>query len=183
MGTSSSQFRLSLAATAASILGVVGWGLGLAAPGASARGAGADLPWQTYEAEAMAGTGTVLGPKYDPFLLETEASGQQCVRLAAAGEHVEFKARAEANTAVIRFSLPDARTGGGTSTALRLLVNGRVVASLSTEEPEVTIGVSRPGIYCAVAVGAPSAGGPLRLAGPLSWIVGPSDISNDIPRR
>ena len=58
---------------------------------------------------------------------------------------------------------------------VRLLVNGRVVASLSPEEPEVTIGVSRPGIYCAVAVGAPSAGGPLRLAGPLSWIVGPSD--------
>jgi nigerose phosphorylase len=37
---------------------------------------GADLPWTTYEAEAMKSTGVVLGPKYDPYLVETESSGR-----------------------------------------------------------------------------------------------------------
>jgi len=31
------------------------------------RGVGADMPWTTYQAEDMKTTGTVLGPKYDPY--------------------------------------------------------------------------------------------------------------------
>src|SRR5882757_4973774 len=81
---------------------------------------GADLPWTTYEAEAMHTTGTVLGPQYAPYLLETESSGQKCVKLAAAGEYVEFAAVAEANALVIRYSLPDSRDGGGTQASLVL---------------------------------------------------------------
>ncbi len=42
---------------------------------------GADIPWITYEAEDMTNTGTVLRPKYDPYLVETESSGQKCVTL------------------------------------------------------------------------------------------------------
>ena len=38
---------------------------------------GADVPWITYEAEDMATTGVVLGPKYGPNVLETEASGRK----------------------------------------------------------------------------------------------------------
>src|SRR5579872_3110089 len=83
--------------------------------------AGADLPWTTYEAEAMKTNGAVLGPKYGPFLVEMEASGQKCVKLAGAGDYVEFTATTEANALVIRYSLPDAEKGGGVETSLRLL--------------------------------------------------------------
>jgi hypothetical protein len=94
-------------------------------------GVGADLPWTTYEAEAMKSTGLVLGPKYDPNRVETEASGQKCVKLVAAGEFVEFPAAAAANALVIRYSLPDAKAGGGTSTSLVLFINGTEVRTLS----------------------------------------------------
>ncbi|HEY4301569.1 MAG TPA: glycosyl hydrolase family 28-related protein [Candidatus Didemnitutus sp.] len=104
-------------------------GLGSLAP-VSARAVGADLPWTTYEAEEMKTTGTVLGPKYAPFLVETESSHQQCVKLSASGQYVEFKAAGEANAMIVRYSLPDAEKGG-TGTALDLLVNGRVIRSLA----------------------------------------------------
>ncbi|HVU15411.1 MAG TPA: glycosyl hydrolase family 28-related protein [Candidatus Didemnitutus sp.] len=97
--------------------------------GGRAASRGADLPWTTLEAEDMETSGTVLGPKYDPFLVETESSHQRCVRLAA-GEFVEFSAPAEANALVVRFSLPDAEKGGGTATQLDLEINGHRVRSL-----------------------------------------------------
>jgi hypothetical protein len=92
---------------------------------------GADIPWTTYEAEAMKTTGVVRGPKYDPHQLETEASGQKCVQLTAAGEFVEFTAQAKANTLVIRFSLPDSTDGDGTKASLSLVINGQPVRTLS----------------------------------------------------
>jgi hypothetical protein len=45
---------------------------------ATRGGIGADIPWMTYRAADMKTTGTVLGPKYAPFLVETESSGQKC---------------------------------------------------------------------------------------------------------
>jgi hypothetical protein len=79
----------------------------------------------------MKGTGAILGPKYDPNLVETESSGQMCVKLTAVGEYVEFTATADANAMVIRYSLPDAKEGGGTSTKLDLYVNGGKVRTLA----------------------------------------------------
>jgi Pectate lyase superfamily protein len=99
--------------------------------GRARAGVGADRPWTTYEAEGMKSTGLVLGPKYDPYQVETESSGQKCVQLGAAGEFVEFPAAADANALVIRYSLPDAKAGGGTTTRLDLLVNGKKVRTLS----------------------------------------------------
>lgn len=78
----------------------------------------------------MKTTGTVLGPRYEPFLVETESSGQQCVKLAVAGEYVEFTVGAAANALVLRYSLPDAPKGGGTSSTLGLYVNGQLVRTL-----------------------------------------------------
>ena len=98
---------------------------------ATAAPLGADLDWTTYEAEAMKTTGTVLGPKYTTFLVETESSGQQCVKLAAAGEYVEFTATAGANALVVRFNLPDSKQGGGVTSALDLFINGRPVRTLA----------------------------------------------------
>src|SRR3954469_2163573 len=88
---------------------------------------GADIPWTTYEAEEMKTTGTVLGPKYAPFLVETESSHQKCVKLAASGEYVEFTAQARANAMVIRYSLPDSPKGGGINSSLRLTRNGQLL--------------------------------------------------------
>jgi hypothetical protein len=92
---------------------------------------GADSPWTTYEAEGMKTTGLVLGPRYDPNVVETESSGQKCVKLAAAGDFLEFTATASANAMVIRYSLPDAKEGGGTSAGLDLYVNGEKVRALA----------------------------------------------------
>jgi hypothetical protein len=91
---------------------------------------GADMPWTTYEAESMKSTGTVLGPKYDPYLVETESSGQKCVKLAVAGEFVEFIAASNANALVMRYNLPDSPAGGGTRSALDLLINGKLIKTL-----------------------------------------------------
>jgi len=89
------------------------------------------MPWTTYEAEGMKTTGLVLGPRYDPNLVETESSGQKCVKLVAEGEFVEFTADASANAAVVRYSLPDSKEGGGTNASLDLFINGRKVRALA----------------------------------------------------
>jgi hypothetical protein len=91
---------------------------------------GADIPWTTYEASGMKTTGAVLGPKYDPNTVETESTGQKCVKLSAAGQFVEFTAAGRANALVVRYSLPDAREGGGTTTGLDLYINGNKVRTL-----------------------------------------------------
>lgn len=96
-------------------------------PGALRAGAGADVPWTTYEAEAMKTTGTLLGPKYEPFLVETESSGQKCVKLDSAGEYVEFTANGPANGMVLRYSLPDSPDGGGLNSTISLYQNGKLV--------------------------------------------------------
>jgi hypothetical protein len=91
---------------------------------------GAGTPWITHEAAGMKTTGLVLGPRYDPNTVETESSGQKCVKLVGAGEYLEFTAGAKANALVIRYSLPDAEEGGGASAALDLYVNGMKVRTL-----------------------------------------------------
>jgi hypothetical protein len=91
---------------------------------------GADIPWTTYEAEDMTNTGTTLGPKYDPYLVETESSGQKCVKLDTAGQFVEFTAQSPASAIVVRYSLPDALGGGGINSTISLYQNGKFVQKL-----------------------------------------------------
>lgn len=88
---------------------------------------GAAIPWTTYEAEQMRTTGTILGPAYGPYRVETESSGQRCVKLGAKSQYVEFAATADANSMVIRFSLPDDQGGNGTSSTLGIYQNGKLV--------------------------------------------------------
>jgi Pectate lyase superfamily protein len=88
---------------------------------------GATIPWTTYEAEQMRTTGTVLGARYDPYQVETESSGQRCVKLTGAGQYVEFTAGRAANSLVIRYSLPDAPAGNGMRSSLQIYRNGRLV--------------------------------------------------------
>ena len=105
--------------------------LSLAISPSSARASvGAEIPWTTYEAENMKTTGTVLAPKYEPFLVETESSGQKCVKLNAAGEFVEFAASQPANAMVVRYSLPDSPNGGGLNSTISLFKNGKFVRNI-----------------------------------------------------
>ena len=105
--------------------------LSLAVGSSRARaGIGADMPWTTYEAEDMKTSGTVLGPKYGPSLVEMESSHQKCVKLGAAGEYVEFVAQAPANAVVVRYSLPDSPAGGGINSTISLYQNGKLVKNL-----------------------------------------------------
>jgi len=91
---------------------------------------GAEVPWTTYEAENMKTTGTVFGPKYEPFLVETESSGQKCVKLNAAGEFVEFAASTSANAMVVRYSLPDSTNGGGVNSSISIFRNGKFLRNI-----------------------------------------------------
>ncbi len=93
-------------------------------------GIGADIPWTTYEAEDMRTTGTVLGPRYAPNLVETESSGQKCVKLVDAGQYVEFTVQTPANAMVVRYSLPDSPDGGGINSTLSLYQNGKLIKKL-----------------------------------------------------
>ena len=88
---------------------------------------GAVIPWTTYEAEHLPTTGTVIGPKYDPYAVETESSGQRAVKLGSSGQFIELTASARANSLVIRFSLPDGGNGGGRSATLGLYKNGSLI--------------------------------------------------------
>ena len=65
-----------------------------------------------------------------PFLVETESSGQKCVKLAIAGEYVEFTAQSPANAMVVRYSLPDSPNGGGVNSTISLYQNGRLVKKI-----------------------------------------------------
>ncbi len=88
---------------------------------------GATIPWTTYEAEQMKTTGTVLGPKYGPYQVETESSGQKCVKLKAKGQFVEFTSSVIANSLVIRYSLPDKKEGNGLNATLGIYKNGKLI--------------------------------------------------------
>ncbi|MFF0201185.1 discoidin domain-containing protein [Streptomyces sp. NPDC005017] len=95
-------------------------------------GRGADMPYDMYEAEdgATGGGATVLGPNRNVGDLAGEASGRKAVSLDATGEYVEFTTRAETNTLVTRFSIPDAAGGGGTDSTINVYVDGVFKKSL-----------------------------------------------------
>ncbi|XVV00292.1 CARDB domain-containing protein [Actinosynnema sp. CA-248983] len=98
-------------------------------------GRGAAVPYTTYEAEAAQYQGTLLTA--DPLRtfghtnFATESSGRQSVRLTTAGQFVEFTSTAQANSIVVRNSIPDAPGGGGIDATISLYVNGSFVQKLT----------------------------------------------------
>ncbi|WP_033436136.1 glycosyl hydrolase family 28-related protein [Saccharothrix sp. NRRL B-16314] len=87
-------------------------------------GRGADVAFLEQEAENVPTTGTVIGPDRTAYSLPSEASGRMAVRLAP-GEHVEFTLPKAANGITVRYSIPDAPTGGGITAPLDVTVNGK----------------------------------------------------------
>jgi len=95
-------------------------------------GRGANLPFDTYEAEdgATGGGAVVVGPNRVVGDLAGEASGRRAVTLGQAGSYVEWTTRASTNTLVVRFSMPDAAGGGGTDGSLAVYVDGDFVKNI-----------------------------------------------------
>lgn len=93
---------------------------------------GAQLPFLTYEAEDGETNASVvpatihLPPPDGSVQPEDEASGRRFVKLTNTGDYVQFKVIAQANTIVIRNSVPDAPNGGGLTTTLSVYLNGQL---------------------------------------------------------
>ncbi|MFA3878561.1 discoidin domain-containing protein [Streptomyces sp. MMCC 100] len=89
-------------------------------------GRGANMPYDMYEAEdgTVGGGATVVGPNRTIGDIAGEASGRKAVHLDKTGEYVEFTTKADTNTLVARFSIPDAPGGGGIDATLDVYVDG-----------------------------------------------------------
>ncbi|WP_435831121.1 galactose-binding domain-containing protein [Polymorphospora rubra] len=91
-------------------------------------GRGAAVPWVSYEAEDANYQGVLL--QADPLRtfghtnFATESSGRESVRLNSTGQFVEFTSTNQANSIVVRNSIPDAANGGGIEATISLYVNG-----------------------------------------------------------
>ncbi|MGW0215484.1 CARDB domain-containing protein [Micromonospora chokoriensis] len=90
-------------------------------------GRGAAVPYTSYEAEAGRYSGTLL--ETDPLRtfghtnFASESSGRKSVRLTSTGQFVEFTSANQANSIVVRNSIPDAPGGGGIEATISLYVN------------------------------------------------------------
>ncbi|SEL85651.1 glycosyl hydrolase family 28-related protein [Streptacidiphilus jiangxiensis] len=129
--------QLTTAAVTVALLAAVG-GTGTAhavanAPGAVVtkagiapsltRGRGADLGFAEQNAFNARTDGTVIGPDTTPYTLASEATGRKAVSLTP-GQYVEFTLPADTNAITVRYSIPDAPTGGGITAPLDVTVNG-----------------------------------------------------------
>ncbi|HCT81038.1 MAG TPA: mycodextranase [Micromonosporaceae bacterium] len=88
-------------------------------------GRGARVPFAEQEAENARTNGEIIGPDRRAYTLPSEASGRRAVRLDAAGEYVEFTLTRPANSLNVRYSIPDAVTGGGITGPLDVYVDGK----------------------------------------------------------
>ncbi|WP_030440979.1 glycosyl hydrolase family 28-related protein [Actinoplanes subtropicus] len=84
-------------------------------------GRGATVAFTEQEAESAATDGTVIGPGRDAYTLPAEASGRSAVQLAP-GQWVEFTLPRATNAITVRYSIPDAPTGGGITAPLAVKV-------------------------------------------------------------
>jgi hypothetical protein len=85
-------------------------------------GRGAQLGIVEQEAENAATNGTILPFDTSAYTLSGEASGRQAVNLAP-GQNVAFTLTQPANAMTIRYSIPDAPTGGGIDAPLTVSVD------------------------------------------------------------
>ncbi|MCU7723101.1 right-handed parallel beta-helix repeat-containing protein [Actinoplanes sp. KI2] len=84
-------------------------------------GRGATVGFTEQEAESAPTSGTVIGPGRSAYTLPAEASGRSAVQLAP-GQWVEFTLPKATNAITVRYSIPDAPTGGGRTAPLAVKV-------------------------------------------------------------
>ncbi|WP_435820607.1 glycosyl hydrolase family 28-related protein [Micromonospora purpureochromogenes] len=93
-------------------------------------GRGADVGFLEQEAERATTNGTVIGPGRTAYTLASEASGRRAVSLAP-GQFVEFTLPAATNAITVRYSIPDAPTGGGITAPLDVSVGHRAARTMT----------------------------------------------------
>ncbi|MFJ6200087.1 glycosyl hydrolase family 28-related protein [Micromonospora sp. NPDC092111] len=93
-------------------------------------GRGARVGFLEQEAENARTDGEVIGPDRTAYTLPSEASGRRAVRLTP-GRYVEFVLPAAANAITVRYSIPDAPTGGGITAPLDVSANGRPIRTMT----------------------------------------------------
>jgi hypothetical protein len=86
------------------------------------KGRGAKVPFVEIEAEHATHNGQVIGNSRIYGQLSSEASGRRAVTLSAVGQHVEFTLPIQANSIVVRYSLPDSPDGKGRDATMELSV-------------------------------------------------------------
>jgi hypothetical protein len=98
-------------------------------------GRGAAVPYAEYEAEAARYQGTLVEADalrtFGHTNFGTESSGRKSVRLNSTGQFVEFTSANQANSIVVRNSIPDAPGGGGTTATISLYANDQFVQKLT----------------------------------------------------
>jgi len=99
---------------------------------AQSGSAGAAVPYFEMEAENAATNGTILASSRAAHTLAGEASGRQAVTLSTQGQYVEFTLPQQANSIVVRYSLPDSADGKGITAPLSLYINGQ-------HQPDLTL--------------------------------------------
>jgi uncharacterized protein YjdB len=108
-------------------------GIGLAQSDGLPRGA-YDAPYTRYESEdATRGGGAVLrtSPAFVQTDVASEASNQKYVALPTSGSSVSWPIARPGAGVDLRFTIPDAASGGGVSGSLNLYVNGVLVRTIS----------------------------------------------------
>ncbi|MCM4080716.1 CARDB domain-containing protein [Paractinoplanes hotanensis] len=98
-------------------------------------GRGAATPYVSYEAEAARYSGTLVEADalrtFGHTNFGTESSGRKSVRLNSTGQFVEFTSVNQANSIVVRNSIPDAPNGGGQTATISLYANDQFVQKLT----------------------------------------------------
>jgi parallel beta-helix repeat protein len=119
----------------------------VAHPAAAAAGAGATLPFTSYEAEAgtLGGGATAVSltaaPTTQYSSAALEASGHAYVHLAASGQSVQWtnNTGAPVSAVNVRLSIPDSSGGGGTTATLDLYVNGAFRQALNVNSKQTWV--------------------------------------------
>ncbi|MEU8814745.1 CARDB domain-containing protein [Actinoplanes sp. NPDC048796] len=98
-------------------------------------GRGAAVPYVSYEAESGTYSGTLVEADakrtFGHTNFGTESSGRKSVRLTATGQYVQVTSAIQANSIVVRNSIPDAPGGGGQSATISLYANDQFVQKLT----------------------------------------------------
>jgi hypothetical protein len=93
-------------------------------------GRGANVSFSEQEAEKAVTNGSILPVGTAAYTLSAEASGRSAVSLAP-GQYVEFTLPSAANAITVRYSIPDAATGGGITSPLKVAVNGGAAKTMT----------------------------------------------------
>lgn len=92
---------------------------------------GATVPYDELEAEDGETNAEIVAPGREYLTLSAESSGRSAVKLTREGDYVQWTTPRQANSLVVRYSLPDAPGGGGESRTLSLYVDGTKRQALS----------------------------------------------------